>query len=413
MKVGVFHPGTQHSWQTALALQRADKLAWFVTSLFYKADRWPYKIECYLPGRLGERVRREFSRIAMPQLDSDLVHTVGILEWMQRIANRAGLRETARFFDAWGNRTFIKHMASYIASPEELAIWGYSGSSSASFEYAKRLGRPLILDRTIGDHRAYNAMMADLQEDFGDWFIPFERKVPDWVIASDDQEYELADHILVGSRYVADTIEQWSPVKGLSEKIRVLDYCFSESHFADALRPAPRSANGPVRFLFLGLVTPRKGIHHVLEAISELPRSEAELTIVGDMKIPPAVFAKYADRVTYFPTVPRYEVANIMAEHDVLLLPSYHEGAPLTLYEALASGMGIIQSQHSALIATQNTGIVLDRLDTESLLAAMRIPIEDRSCLEHWRASAQAEADRYSFAQYCSNIASFLDEVGI
>jgi hypothetical protein len=35
MKVGVFHPGTQHSWQTALAFQEAGTLAWFATSIFY------------------------------------------------------------------------------------------------------------------------------------------------------------------------------------------------------------------------------------------------------------------------------------------------------------------------------------------------------------------------------------------
>ena len=49
MKVAVFHPGTQHSWQTAYALQQLDRLEWYATSIFYKPDSMPYLLE-RLPG---------------------------------------------------------------------------------------------------------------------------------------------------------------------------------------------------------------------------------------------------------------------------------------------------------------------------------------------------------------------------
>lgn len=413
MKVGVFHPGTQHSWQTALALQRAERLAWFATSLFYKGDDWPYRVERYLPGRLRNRVRYEFSRLAKPELDPDLVHTVGAIEWLQRIANRAGQRTLARHLDNWGNRTFVRHLEKFVRHPGDLALWGYSGSSHATFALASQLGRPLILDRTTGDHRAFNALMVDLMERFDEWFIPLERRIPDWTIANDEIEYELADHILVGCEYAARTLAEHAVAPGTASKVRVLDYCFDEALFADVPPPAPRQPDRPVRFLFLGLVIPRKGIHHVLEAIAQIPRTEAELTIVGDMKVPAQTFARYADRVEYLPTVPRSEVPAIMAAHDVLLLPTYHEGAGIVLYEALAAGMGIIQSDRAALVATEDTGIVLDALDTDTLLEAMRVPIDDRAKLDHWRASAQDRANRYSFAQYARNIVQFLDEAGI
>jgi glycosyltransferase involved in cell wall biosynthesis len=413
MKIGVFHPGTQHSWQTALALQQLGRLEWFATSLFYKPDEWPYRIERYLSGSLRKRVEREFSRLAMPELDPQLVHTVGAIEWLQRITNRMGMRETALRLDAWGNRTFVRHLARFIAAPGELGLWGYSGSARASFAFAKPLGRTLILDRTIGDHRAYNRMTDELQANFGEWFVPVERRVPNATIASDEEEYALADHILVGCEYAARTLREWSTSPGTADKIRVLDYCFNASHFAGIPAPSPVDRKRPVRFLFLGLVIPRKGIQHVLEAIARIPASEAELTIVGDMKIPPEVFARFAGRVTYRKTVPRFEVPQIMAAHDVLLLPTYHEGAGIVLYEALAAGMGIIQSDRAALVATDRTGIILDRLDSESLLEAMRVPIEDRDRLDGWRAAAQGESMKYTFARYRDNISAFLAEEGI
>ena len=96
MRAVVFHPGTQHSWQTALALQQLGRLAWYGTSIFYDPDRWPYRIERYLPGRLRERVHGEFLRFNHPGLDRSLVRTGGSAEWLERIANRARLRKLAR-----------------------------------------------------------------------------------------------------------------------------------------------------------------------------------------------------------------------------------------------------------------------------------------------------------------------------
>ena len=413
MKIGVFHPGTQHVWQTALALQQLERLEWFATSLFYKPDEWPFWLERYVPGKAGEKLRREFGRIAMPQLDPSLVMTAGAAEWYQRLAMRMGFHRLARHIDAIGNKAFVRHLAGAITRGEDVALWGYDGGSVHTFEYAKRLGRTIILDRTTGDLRAFNMAVAELQPQYGDWFIPTGGTVADDAITRDEQEYALADHILVGSEFAAQTVRKWSTSPGTSEKVRVLGYCFSERDFANVPAPQHRDRSRPVRFLFIGSVAPTKGIHHVLEAISQLPPGEAELTVVGHLRVSHAKFAQYQDRITYHPNVPRSEVAQIMAAHDVIVLPSYHEGAPISLYEALAAGMGIIQSDRSSLIANDKTGIILDRLDTATLVEAMRVPITDRDRLAYWRSNAQVEARKYTFAEYRDGIAAFLQDAGI
>ncbi|MFM5916932.1 MAG: glycosyltransferase family 4 protein, partial [Novosphingobium sp.] len=191
------------------------------------------------------------------------------------------------------------------------------------------------------------------------------------------------------------------------------NYCYDEALFAKVPEPALRAAGTPVRFLFMGLAIPRKGIHHVLEAIARIPRSEAELTIVGDLKIPPKMFAPYADRVTWVPPVARADVPGIMAQHDVLLLPSYFEGAGIVLYEALASGCALIQSDRCALAVTPDTGIMLGRLETDAVEAAMQTAIADRPRLEAWRRAAPIEARNYTFARYRENIAKLLADLGL
>ena len=413
MQVTVFHPGTQHSWQTALALQQLGRLESYRTSIFHQPDRLPYKLERYLPGPLARRAATEFRRFSHPGLDPALVHTVGFAEWAERIAARSGLRGLAQRIDRFGNRQFVRHLASSIASDRPFALWGYNGSSLSSFELAREYGRTCILDRTNGDFRVYNAMMDDIAERYGDWFLPIERKVADADIAADEREYRLADAILVGSPFAAHTIRQAVPDPAVTSKLRVLNYCYDETLFSEMPAPGPRPASAPVRFLFMGLAIPRKGIHHVLEAISRIPRSAAELTIVGDLKIPPKMFAPYADRVTWIPPVARADVPAIMARHDVLLLPSYFEGAGIVLYEALAAGCALIQSDRCALAVTPDTGIMLDRVDTEAVEQAMRAAITDRDRLDAWRQAAPAEAQNYSFARYRENIAALLADLGL
>jgi len=413
MNVSVFHPGTQHSWQTALALQQLQRLEWYATSIFYKPDAWPYRLERIWPTGLGKRLHAEFRRFSHPGLDPDLVRTRGGAEWVERLAARAGFPRLAKRIDRWGNRRFVAQIAAAVRSPRPFALWGYNGSSLSSFALAKEYGRTCILDRTNGDFAAYNAMMAQIQEAYGDWFVATERAIPAATIADDRREYDLADAILVGSSFAAETIRQSVSDDAVHRKLRVLNYCYDAALFDPLPPPRPVERDRPVRFLFMGLVIPRKGIQHLLEAVARLPRSAAELTIVGSMQIPKEVFARYADRVTYRPTVARADVPAIMAAHDVLVLPSYFEGAGIVLYEALAAGCGLIQSDRCAMAVTPQTGILLDRLDSEAVYQAMLTAIEDRQRLNGWRAAAQAEARNYSFARYRQNIAGLLTDLGI
>jgi glycosyltransferase involved in cell wall biosynthesis len=179
------------------------------------------------------------------------------------------------------------------------------------------------------------------------------------------------------------------------------------------VQPEPSNPKGPVRFLFAGLGIPRKGIHHVLEAISRFPRSQAELTLLGSIGVPAATFAPYAERVVHIPTVARADVPAIMARHDVLLFPTYFEGAGLVLYEALAAGMALIQSDRAARAVTPETGIMIERPDTEFLAAAMEQAITDRQQLAAWRAAAPGSVANYRFAGYRERIAALLDRMGL
>lgn len=406
--IAVFHPGTQHSWQTAFALQQLGRLAWYATSIFYRPDRFPYLLE-RVPGPLGRTIGDRLRRFHHPGLDPELVLTSGIVEWLERFASAAGWRRLAQRLDFLGNARFGRSLRGAVRDPAIRALWGYNGSSETLFAAPESADKLRILDRTTGDWRTYNAAMDRVVRDYPEWFLPVERRVGARQIERDQREYELADVILCGSEFAGETVRREGGA-AVAPKVRVLSYGYDEALFGGLPAPRPVARDEPVRFLFLGLAIPRKGIHHALEAIARIPPAAARLTVVGQLGIPPEVFARYADRVDYRPNVPRGKVSAILAEHHVLLFPTYFEGAGIVLYEALAAGCALIQSDRAAVAVTPQTGLLLPEPSTAALHEAMLAAIEDRDRLNQWRAAAQGEAERYSFARYREGIAAFLAE---
>ncbi|WP_439358116.1 glycosyltransferase family 4 protein [Bradyrhizobium sp. DASA03007] len=406
LQFGVFHPGTQHSWQTTRALQHSGALKWYATSIFYQPDRWPYSAAKIMPGRARALLEKEFSRFHHPDIDLSLVHTQGMHEWIERLFARAKWRRASAWINLIGNRKFGHDVGHLIRKTNPNVVWGYDSSAKEGFETAKQLGITNILDVTIGDPRIYNEIMKGVHQEYAEFFLAKAFLIDQKRIDRLDEEYDLADIILAGSEFCKNTILDKRARPDLEKKVRVLHYCYDDVFFSPTSRPRlPASRNQPVKFLFLGQAGPRKGIHLLLNAISRIPESAASLTIVGDLQVPDETFARFSDRVQLIRTVPRSRVREFLLNADCLVFPSYFEGSALTLYEALASGTAIIQSKNAGTAADENTGIVLESLSAESVYTAMMKVIEDRQLLDHWAAGAPARAEQFSFSRYQSAVA--------
>lgn len=406
----LFHPGKQHSPQTALALQRIGRLRAYVTSIFHDPRRFPYLLE-RIPGRIGRTLHREFSRFAHPEIDPQLVRTGGTLEWLERLALRAGAVNLSMRLDRLGNRHFAQRLKAEIGSSAPFALWGYNGSSVEAFRMAKHHGRFCILDRTIGDYRYFNRVMAAQAALYPQFFGLADRPVPQHQIAQDDEEYLLADRIVVGSDFCRQTLLDHSPVPGLSDKVVVLPYCANNHDFAASPASAEIGEDEPIRFLFAGRITPRKGIHLLLEAFSRLAPGAATLTLLGKMLIPQAAFAPHAARVRHIDSVAPHDVTAVMKQHHVLVLPSFFEGSAITLLEGLSSGLGIIQSPQAGRGATERTGIVLAENTVDNLHAALLRAVDNKDQVRSWRSHAFAESNLLSFDAYARNVQSLLGSI--
>jgi len=113
--------------------------------------------------------------------------------------------------------------------------------------------------------------------------------------------------------------------------------------------PRRQRASGEMaRVLFVGNLSERKGVSDLLHALAQpaLAGVPLELTLVGGGDI--AGYAAKAERlrvagkVHFHGWADQQELARLLAQADVLVLPSYDEGLPLAILEALAHGVAVV-----------------------------------------------------------------------
>jgi len=126
------------------------------------------------------------------------------------------------------------------------------------------------------------------------------------------------------------------------EKISLIKNGVDTEKFAFA-EPRELKEDDKVRFLYVGRLIERKNIKKMLEAFSALNRNDFKLTIVGvgplEKEIEELVSTKYAHLDIEFLG---YKSGDDLIEEyqkcDVYILPSFYEGLPFTLLEAMSAG---------------------------------------------------------------------------
>jgi len=112
----------------------------------------------------------------------------------------------------------------------------------------------------------------------------------------------------------------------------------------------PREAGEEVKLLFVGSLIGRKGIRDLLLVLAHPSLGKVRLTVVGDGMDKPELLEMsqrldMEERVEWKGLLPPAEVARLMRSSDALCLPSYMEGRPNVVNEAMASGLPVIAAR--------------------------------------------------------------------
>lgn len=166
--------------------------------------------------------------------------------------------------------------------------------------------------------------------------------------------------------------------------------------------PSPQAVRptAPLRLLYVGDFTPNKNIAGIVAALQLLrTHRETTLTVVGggsDVKGEvQQLLEQHADRgVTALGRIrDKQRLQSLYREHDILVMPSFHETFGLAYIEALSQGMPIVHSRGQGVdgyFAPDTVAAAVDPADPASIAAgigkvAARLPGIRTDCLHQAR----------------------------
>lgn len=186
----------------------------------------------------------------------------------------------------------------------------------------------------------------------------------------------------------------------------------------DNIKP-PRS-EGPLRLLFVGALIERKGIQDLIHAMGKAVGKGADLTldIVGEGDInrfrPLLQSLDLETRVSYLGTLRGESLIKAYYNAHILVLPSYEEGLPLVLLEAMAAGLAVIATPVGGipdLVVNGMNGILVTPGDRDQLASIMvRLALTPNEVYDLMLA-ARETAEVYTFERTMAEIGKVYEEV--
>jgi glycosyltransferase involved in cell wall biosynthesis len=148
-----------------------------------------------------------------------------------------------------------------------------------------------------------------------------------------------------------------------------------------------RAGRDRVQFLFLGRIGENKGALLILKAFGALPaelRARSRLVFAGDGEVARlrALANDYPGAVDVYSWVDSEQRDALLSASDVFVLPSYQEGLPMALLEAMAAGLPVITTPVGGIpdVVTDGIeGLLIKPGDVAALCGAMSAMIEQES----------------------------------
>lgn len=402
MSILLSHPtGNSFARNALIALNKANLIQEFVTTVATFDNNVFGKI-AKLPG-CAELARRSY-----PPEIQHLTRQAPLHELTRILAPKIGLSKlTEHETGAFCIDKIYQHIdqltaqrARAIASKIQ-AVYCYEDGAIKTFRAAKELQLHRIYDLPIG----YWRMALEIQQQEAERLPEWQATMPalqDSVakLERKDAELQLADSIIVASRFTASTL-QATPFQ-VPEPFIVPYGCPQ----VQLDTPTESDPSRPLRVLYVGGLSQRKGVADLLKAVAQI-EGDVELTLVGKRIAGCAPLDAALQRYKWIDSLPHEKILSTMRAHDVLVFPSLFEGFGLVLTEALSQGLPIISTNHTCapdLITDGKEGFIVPIRDPDAIADRLTKLSEDRSLLQQMKCHALEAARAHTWSNYHDGI---------
>ncbi|CDG64832.1 group 1 glycosyl transferase [Methanobacterium sp. MB1] len=165
------------------------------------------------------------------------------------------------------------------------------------------------------------------------------------------------------------------------------------------LPPGIKMSSDKPTLLFVGNLVYQKGVEYLLEA-KKLMKTDVELLIVGDGPLRSKLEKKVRDEkisdVVF--TGARRDVEKIMPSASVFVLPSISEGFPITILEAMASGLPVVATNVGGIkeVMNEKVGSMVKPAEPLELARALDEILQNEELRQKKALAAQEHSHKYS-----------------
>lgn len=346
MKIILAHPGQQHSFKVAAALKQHGVLYRYFTAVYDKPSSVIMKLVHLIVK--GDDVSKTAKRRCPALNDEDVITYYTF--WSLCVIVLSRFKHTKRLSYMLDRKIadwFGIKVAKYAIKHNVDAVICFSMNETKCFEllakrapHIKRIvdcaNSPVEYMRSIYDEDIARTGKGILKQEVPSFWD--EKELKKQRAGIKNTQFFLAPSVFVKKGLMYSGVNP--------HNIHVIHY---GTNFVPLDVARLDSPNDIVKYVYVGQVTYRKGLHYLLDVFSKIKRNDIRLSVVGGWKPNSDLIEKYKDckNIHFYGNVTHDKVKTILCESDVFVFPSLTEGFSLSCLEAMSCGLPIICSNNA------------------------------------------------------------------
>ncbi|MFT3738842.1 MAG: glycosyltransferase family 4 protein [Breznakibacter sp.] len=405
------HSGKQHSYQVANALNDLGHLHRFYTSSYLASPILQRYFTCkgntywtrrFIDGLPGNKVDANW-RFEVPEV------ILRAIQGKSPAVQRAVYARDVKF-DGYVARILRK--SDTLARKQITHYWGFQGSCHQSLQAARQLGITTWCELATAHVVAAKRILGEESSLHPEWAHTIDNLTfPIGYETRLIEEPLLADKVVAASSFTITTLQE---VGVADQQILYLPLGCDIDHVPYTPQIESKITQRPLRLLYAGTITQRKGIKYLLEAMKILNNRDIELHLIGGIQGNDSPLQGYKNHFHYHPPVSQSELFKLYGTYDALVLPTVFEGFGLVIVEAMAAGLPVITTPHSIgpeLINDDMNGYIVPIRNVDALANAIeKLRNKTDEAYLQMRLNAREAALKYSWEAYRERLKRVLEE---
>lgn len=200
--------------------------------------------------------------------------------------------------------------------------------------------------------------------------------------------------------FLSDKMRKQFIDSGLEESRTAVLYNF---YNIKRLVPENKPDSKVPQLLFLGSINREKGIIELLTAANSI-KSDFHLNVCGTIieesirKEFEHLLIQLGTKVTYHGYIGKDKKEELLKSTDILILPSYREGLPISILEAMATSCAIITTPVGAIpeILTEKNAIIVEPRNSSQLETAIDYLLSHKDETQNMKSFNYSDSEKYN-----------------